>query len=236
MINEKGYWETDSSFGHVYDNRLAMAIGEFLKKQNVKNLVDFGCGMGDYVKLFHSMGINCDAFDGNPNTEMLTNGLGKVLDFSSQFDLSKKYDCVLSLEVGEHIPKEYEKIFLDNITIHARNMIILSWAIVGQGGTGHVNCQNNEYIIEKMRERNFFYDKFTSELLRTQYSSASWFEKTIMVFCPACQKVVDDFEERCGWCLPKMKVAKSDEKQLLLFDTEANFNTNDYLTMNAHAR
>ena len=52
MINEKGYWETDSSFGHVYDNRLAMAIGEFLKKQNVKNLVDFGCGMGDYVKLW----------------------------------------------------------------------------------------------------------------------------------------------------------------------------------------
>lgn len=33
-----------------------------------------------------------------------------------------------------------------------------------------------------------------------------------------------------------MKVAKSDEKQLLLFDTEANFNTNDYLIMNAHAR
>lgn len=55
-------------------------------------------------------------------------------------------------------------------------------------------------------------------------------------FCPACQKVVDEFEERCGWCLPKMKVAKSDEKQLLLFDTEANFNTNDYLIMNAHAR
>jgi len=182
IINEKGYWETDNSFGHVYDNRLAIALNDFLIKEDAKNIVDFGCGMGDYLKMFYSNGINCDAFDGNPNTEMLTNGLGKVLDFSCPFDLAKKYNCVLSLEVGEHIPKKYEQIFLNNLKNHAENIIVLSWAVVGQGGSGHVNCQNNDYIIEQMSERNFTYDNLNSEYLRTQWSSAPWFEKTIMVF------------------------------------------------------
>ena len=182
IINKKGYWETNNSLGHVYDNCLALSINKFLLKYSVKNLVDFGCGMGDYVKLFHSNGFNCDAFDGNPNTDALTNGFGKVLDFSYPFYLGKKYDCVLSLEVGEHIPKEYEHNFLDNITRHALNLIILSWAVEGQGGDGHVNCQNNEYVIDQMNKRKFNYDKTDSEFLRTKWCSAPWFNNTIMVF------------------------------------------------------
>jgi hypothetical protein len=182
IINQKGYWETDSSVGHIHDDRLTQALNGFFIKENVKTLVDLGCGMGDYVKFFIANGIVCDAFDGNPNTEALTNGLGKVLDFSSTFDLEKKYDCVLSLEVGEHIPKEYEQIFLDNLIRHTDNLIILSWAIVGQGGSGHVNCQNNDYIINQMDQRGFEYDQLNSSFLRTQWSSAPWFNNTIMVF------------------------------------------------------
>lgn len=46
--------------------------------------------------------------------------------------------------------------------------------------------------------------------------------------CCLCQKVVDEFEKQCGWCFPKMKVVKSDERQLLLFDLKPNFDTKDY--------
>lgn len=54
--------------------------------------------------------------------------------------------------------------------------------------------------------------------------------------CPSCQKVVDEFEERCGWCFPKRKAIESDEKQLLLFDLESNFEKSDYLILNPHTR
>ena len=49
-----------------------------------------------------------DIDDGNPITPKMTGGIGKVLDLSKRFDLEKKFDYVISVEVAEHIPKEYE--------------------------------------------------------------------------------------------------------------------------------
>jgi hypothetical protein len=140
-----------------------------------------GCGTADYTKQFISKGFKCEAYDGNPNTNLLTEGIGNVLDFSYSFDLKKKFDCVLSLEVGEHIPKEYEKTFLDNVCNHSKNFIVLSWAVLGQGGDGHVNCQNNDYVIEQLKLQGFDYEYEYSNSLRNS-STASWFKNTIMVF------------------------------------------------------
>jgi hypothetical protein len=180
-INERGFWECDKGLGHVHDRHLCSALLRFFIDNNVKNVVDFGCGMGDYTKSFLNNKIPTDAFDGNPNTHILTNGIASTLDLSKEFDLQKTYDCVLTLEVGEHIPKEYESIFLENICKHASRFTVLSWAVEGQGGDGHVNCKNNDYIIEQMKLRNFNYDLEKSNFLR-KYSSVSWFKNTIMVF------------------------------------------------------
>jgi hypothetical protein len=75
-------------------------------------------------------------------------------------------DLVISIEVGEHIPKEFEQVFIDNICSHTNSKLILSWAIVGQGGDGHVNCQNNDYIIAKLKEKGFEHDEYNSSVLR----------------------------------------------------------------------
>ena len=42
------------------------------------------------------------------------------------------YDWVMSLEVAEHIPQDYEAIFIDNIVRHAREGVVLSWAVPGR--------------------------------------------------------------------------------------------------------
>ena len=181
IINERGFWECSLGIGHVHDIHLCNSLIKFVKNNNIKSVVDFGCGMADYTKTFLQNQIKTDAFDGNPNTNLLTNGIASTLDLSKDFDLKKKYDCVLTLEVGEHIPKEYEAIFLDNISNHTNNFVILSWAVEGQGGDGHVNCKNNDYIINQMKLRNFTYDIENSNLLRKD-SIVSWFKNTIMVF------------------------------------------------------
>jgi hypothetical protein len=181
-INEKGFWETNTDIGHVHDKPLCNSLILFLNKNKIKNLVDFGCGMGDYVKAIMNENIICEAYDGNPNTEQLTNGIAKVLDLSKKFNLDKKFDCVLSFEVGEHIPKDYEQIFIDNLCNHSEKFIILSWAIIGQSGDGHVNCQNNDYIISELAKRNFSYEPTASIELRNSVSNAKWFKNTIMIF------------------------------------------------------
>lgn len=181
-INEKGYWESEDSSGHVHDRNLCISIAAFLKNQKVKKVLDLGCGMGDYARFFINNEIECDAYDGNPNTPNLTQGIGKVLDFTEEFNLAETYECVLSLEVGEHIPNQYEQIFIDNLCRHSKKYILLSWAVIGQGGDGHVNCQNNDYVINEMIKRNFTFLSKETNHFRNSVTNATWFINTIMLF------------------------------------------------------
>lgn len=164
---------------HKFDPGLSQALLEFLENQ--VDIVDFGCGNADYSKILLENGKQVDCFDGNPNTPEMTGGIGKVLDLSEEFNLEKKYECVISLEVGEHIPKEKEQIFLDNLDRHCEQCIILSWALPGQGGDGHFNEQPNNYIINEMEKRNYKHWEESSNYFRNSVN-LWWFKKTIMVF------------------------------------------------------
>jgi 2-polyprenyl-3-methyl-5-hydroxy-6-metoxy-1,4-benzoquinol methylase len=181
-INEKGFWETTDQTGHIHDISISAALCQYLANKKATTVVDFGCGLGDYAKAFKANGHKVEAYDGNPNTESLSGGIGKVMDLSKPFYLGKKFDVVLSLEVGEHIPKEFEEQFIDNITKHAKKHLIISWAIVGQGGDGHVNCANNDYIIGQIVDRGFKHNAKDSQTIRNAATNASWFGYTIMVF------------------------------------------------------
>lgn len=184
-INENGFWENPTKIGHAHDSRLAGAILKVLKARKCDTLVDFGCGTGEYARFFRRHNLVVEAYDGNPWTEQLTGGIGKVLDLSQHFDLNKQFKCVMSLEVGEHIPAEFEQTFLDNLTNHCNDdeggFIILSWAVPGQAGDGHVNCQTNDYIMLEMQKRGYFLENALTNQLRNA-STLWWFKKSLMVF------------------------------------------------------
>jgi 2-polyprenyl-3-methyl-5-hydroxy-6-metoxy-1,4-benzoquinol methylase len=175
-INHHGYWQDEK--GHYFDVSLAKQLVIMFKGQSV---VDFGCGLGDYVRHFRKANINCEGFDGNPLTPHLSHGVAKVLDLSCKVELLEKFDWVLSLEVGEHIPKQFESTFIDNICKHCVKGAVVSWAIPNQVGRGHFNCQSNIYIIQQMANRGFKVDLQSGSNLR-DHSSRAWFKNTIMVF------------------------------------------------------
>lgn len=180
-ISEKGYWIGDASDYHVTDQKLSDAMVHFFKNDKTKSIVDFGCGEGEYILNFLKHGLKCEGYDGNPSTPEITNGLCKIKDLSKPFYLEKKFDWVVSLEVGEHLPHQYETIFIENLINHAKKGIILSWAVKGQGGTGHFNEQNNDYIKNIFSKYGFINDLVTENFLRDQ-ASVGWFKNTIMVF------------------------------------------------------
>ena len=180
-INKRGFWENETTIGHHNDIPLCHVLVNFLKNSKIKTLLDLGCGPAFYVSNIAEEGISCEAYDGNPNTPELTNGLGQVKDLSVDFDLGKKYDFVLSLEVGEHIPQEFEDIFINNVLKHSSKYVLLSWAIPRQGGDGHFNEQPNNYIINKITALGFEYDKELSQEFRKN-AKAHWFKNTLMLF------------------------------------------------------
>lgn len=184
-ISEKGFWVgLETRLAHAYDNPLCESISSYLKSKGASSVLDLGCGYGPYTKKLRSEGFKCDGYDGNPDTpKMSLENTGiecGVLDLSVPFSMEKR-DWVLCLEVGEHIPKEYEEILIKNLHDHNKHGIILSWAIEGQSGYGHVNCRNNDYIINKFTNLGYEFDESSTETLRLA-SKLKWYKNTILVF------------------------------------------------------
>ena len=183
MISSTGFWNIDGSKfekEHAYDAPLSEAIVNLAKSLGVTKSYDFGCGPGRYTAAFRVAGIETTGFDGNPITVSIPNC--KVLDLTSDFNL-EPVNFLLSLEVCEHVPKQFEEKLVSNIdkTVKPGGTLVLSWAIVGQGGFGHVNCQNNPYVINLFTSLGYTYDSANSNILRKS-SSLWWFRNTIMVF------------------------------------------------------
>jgi len=188
-INSKnGSYIDDSLGGHVFAPNLANIIANFLMNENCKSVADYGCGPGWYTNIISSKGILCDGYDANAFTETIAkrcnySGNFYILDLTEPHLLKKKYNWILSLEVGEHIPPQYEDILINNIINNCSDGIILSWAIEGQDGPGHVNCKNNDYIKNKFINLGYVNDLETENLFRQNTDeTACWFRNTIMVF------------------------------------------------------
>jgi|WetSurSiteA1Bulk_404760.scaffolds.fasta_scaffold14348_2 hypothetical protein len=178
MIHERGYWLSEKETNvHVFDEPLAETICSLYP---VKTAVDIGCGNGKYTKYFNEQKIKCVGYDGSPLTPDITGGLCAVKDFSVLQNIGN-FDLVVSLEVGEHIPRKYEPIFINNICRASHKYIVLSWAVEGQPGVGHVNCRNNDYVILKMSDQGFRLNRVNTMWLR-ECSTLPWFANTILAF------------------------------------------------------
>jgi SAM-dependent methyltransferase len=184
-INDRGYWENDTAEGHGHDVGVAKAVLEFLQVEEANDVIDMGCGDGFYTKYLNNNGLYCMGVDGNPHTEELVGGNGYCVDLSKEQWLGQ-FDWVLSLEVGEHIPVEYEDVFIENMHRHNIEGIILSWAVEGQGGDGHVNCKDNWEIINLLGDKGYVLDLGATEQLRSRCAiypnTGWWFKNTLMVF------------------------------------------------------
>jgi SAM-dependent methyltransferase len=179
-IKKNGSWvvgKNDS--GHCYVEQMSDLILDLIRKDKPRLVYDFGCGYGEYLKDISTLGIEAIGFEAHPNRTRYKKI--KKLDLSVPVVLEKSADISISLEVGEHIPVEFEQIFIDNICNNTLNTVILSWAIEGQPGDGHINCRNNDYIISEMTKRGFVFDPTILEL-RKSFDSDHWFQNTAMLF------------------------------------------------------
>jgi len=181
-ILEHGQWSGEISAQHVYDPGLAAAIAKLLKEHGCAEVWDLGCGQGRYVAAFIEAGIRAHGIDGHPDTAAITGGRCTTADLAGPLELGKR-DAVVSLEVGEHIPAQFEQVVLDNIAGLANKLVVLSWAVPGQGGLGHVNCRTNEAIEDEMRLRGFVRSREAEAMLR-RVAAKSWFKKSLMVYVP----------------------------------------------------
>lgn len=94
-----------------------------------KSVLDVGTGLGRYGKWFqeHAATVAWEGIDGAENIEEVTQGWVKFGDFTEELRLPQR-DWVMSLEVGEHLPRQYEGVFVDNLCGLAKVGVVISWA------------------------------------------------------------------------------------------------------------
>lgn len=155
---------------HLYDDRFfdyidigayrsaAVVIAEFNEMLPVRSVLDVGCGRGVWLAEWIRQGV-ADAH-GVEGASIAVSRLAvsreriSKYDISRPFDLERRFDLIVCLEVAEHIPEERADKLLDNLVRHG-DQILFSAAVPGQGGANHFNERPLEYWREKFAARGY---------------------------------------------------------------------------------
>ena len=159
------FYSGPGSYGCNADKYVEL-ISDYIKQHNIKSVTDIGCG--DYV-----------------NREQLSEHIEPVhflaKDLSLPFDVGRKFDVVISLEVAEHLPESTAAEFVDSLVKHG-DIIIFSAAIPSQGGQNHLNEQWKKYWIDLFARHQYsVYDLIRPRIWDMQEVDY-WYKQNMIVF------------------------------------------------------
>lgn len=115
-----------------------------LQKYDPKSILDVGCGLGTWLKVISDCGIDdflgIDGIEVADDSFLVSKSRFQKQNLISHWDLDRKFDLLLCLEVAEHLPSESADSFIQTLTNHS-DIIVFSAAVPHQPGQGHINCQ-----------------------------------------------------------------------------------------------
>lgn len=187
-IHPKGHEDIDVPEYHALPSKVVVdELIQLIDHDKISSFNDFGAGIGQYKAAVQNQRpqVTWTSYDGAGNIEEWTKGFVNWIDLTTPVSLPKA-DWAISLEVGEHIPNRYEGAFIRNLHRHNCKGMILSWAILGQGGNGHINTHSSAYIISLLEALGYTHDDALTEQFRrdgdSHFDQYEWFKKSIMVF------------------------------------------------------
>ena len=141
------------------------ALRYFIEKFSIKNFLDIGCGPGGMVQLASQYGLDSMGIDGDHTVERFDPSKFIIHDFAkSSYKPEKRYDIGWSCEFVEHVYEEFIPNYVTAFTACKR--IMITYAPPGWPGHHHVNCQEEDYWIEKLSNYGFVYKQDWTQELR----------------------------------------------------------------------
>ena len=157
-----------------------------LSHLSIHSVVDVGCGVGTWLKAFQENGISdITGYDGEyVDTSALAIDAAnfKVLDLTADFVLPRKADLAISLEVAEHLPSKNGDHLVQQLVL-AAPIVLFSAAIPGQGGTGHVNEQWQDYWRSKFNSFGYYPVDAIRPFVWGHHDVEIWYQQNIILYC-----------------------------------------------------
>jgi SAM-dependent methyltransferase len=153
-----------------------------------ESVIDVGCGIGAWLAEWRRQGVtDVLGIDGDwvdrrllqvPEEQFLPHDLTKPIE------LTREYDLVMSLEVGEHLDREHAPAFLDLLTSLAP-VVLFSAAIPNQGGQHHVNERWQGDWARDFAERGFIAVDCVRPHIWDNERVQVWYRQNIIVYVKA---------------------------------------------------
>jgi len=173
-----------------------LVLPELLSLITVKSVVDFGCGIGTWLSVFKTLGVDrikgLDGFGGRTSQLQIDRDQFQEADLSKPIDLGQTYDLAMSLEVAEHLPFESSELFVETLCRHS-DMILFSAAIPRQDGVGHINEQWQEFWAELFVDRGYVPCLGIRERIWSQDGIPSYYKQNMILYVK--QQRLDDHSQ-----------------------------------------
>ena len=160
-------------------------VPEIMRMMNVGSVVDVGCGVGTWLRVFQDCGVtdlygvdgdyvDVSSLEINPN-------LFKAYDLQRPLQIDRQFDLAISLEVAEHLPPEMASQFADSLTRLAP-VLMFSAAMPFQNGTNHLNEQWPDYWAAKFREKGYVPVDCIRPRVWSDETVEPWYAQNTVVF------------------------------------------------------
>lgn len=150
------------------------------------SILDVGCGIGTWLKAFEQLGVtDYKGVDGsyvNKNLLQISQDKFEPQDLRQQWNLNRRFDLVISLEVAEHLDEQFAEHFVDTLAKHG-DVIVFSAAIPKQGGQNHVNEQWLSFWKNKFNTVNYTLYDVLRPAIWTNPKVDVWYKQNMVVFC-----------------------------------------------------
>ena len=139
-----------------------------IEQYNITSMIDVGCGAGYSLRYFLDKGIDAWGTEGYPNIQQYAVcPLDRihVVDYEEEaYVPDREFDFVWSCEFVEHVSDENKNNFLK--TFEKGKYIGMTYAVPGQSGHNHVNCNTEEFWVNVLKEYGFTHNEKVSKNMR----------------------------------------------------------------------
>jgi SAM-dependent methyltransferase len=156
-----------------------------LEHYRPSSAVDVGCGVGSWAKALEECGVeDVIGIDSNyidQNMLMIDRTHFLAVDLAQSFDLERKFDLVVSVEVAEHLPYDRASGFVRDLA-DLGDVILFSAALPYQAGVNHLNENWLEFWAILFMRSDFVAVDLVRPTIWYNRSISYWYRQNILVF------------------------------------------------------